>query len=70
MSFSFVFILRLNLIVKLLLLLVKRRYFYRRFTGKDFLELLLDLCNATSTYCAATFTDCEAKSFFHCDWLN
>jgi hypothetical protein len=32
--------------------------------------LLLDLCNATSTYCAATFADSEAESFFHSDWLD
>jgi hypothetical protein len=33
-------------------------------------QLLLDLYYATCTYCAATFADCEAESFFHCDWLN
>jgi hypothetical protein len=33
-------------------------------------QLLLDLCNATCTYCAATFADCEAKTIFHSDWLD
>jgi hypothetical protein len=32
--------------------------------------LLGDLCNATCTYCAATFADSEAKTFFHSDWLD
>jgi hypothetical protein len=33
-------------------------------------QLLLDLCNATCTYCAATFADSEAKTVFHSDWLD
>jgi hypothetical protein len=40
------------------------------FTPPALSRLLLDLCNATCTYCAATFADCEAESFFHRDWLD
>jgi len=34
------------------------------------LLLLADLGNATCTNGAATFTDSEAESFFHSDWLD
>ena len=33
-------------------------------------ELFEDLCNGTCTYGVATFTDCELKTFFHCDWVD
>lgn len=32
--------------------------------------LLKDLGNNTSTYSAATLTNCEAKSLFHRNWSN
>jgi hypothetical protein len=46
--------------------LIARRFF----TPPGLQDLLLDLCYATCTNSAATFADCEAKTFFHSDWLD